>query len=329
MKIRRVLTGLGALLALAAFLPVRSFSQQAPAGGVHPDVIYGDDDRIDVYAANAKLKAMAASTVGLFQGSGVTLTEDKQSYRLDTQSYGDSYGLCQDEPFRDQRSGAFCSGSLVAPDIIMTAGHCVTSEDNCKNIKFVFGFSISKQGGETPSSVPATEVYGCAQLIGRDQQNSGADWSLIKLDRAVSNHAPLKINRSGPPAKGTPLVVIGHPAGLPTKVAGGATVRESDKGGYFTANLDTYGGNSGSAVFNAVTGQIEGILVRGEQDFTYDSARQCRKSNVCPADGCRGEDVTLVSVPGAKIPNSGPSAALADPGPALRSLQSLAGQSSR
>ena len=36
---------------------------------------------------------------------------------------------------------------------------------------------------------------------------------------------------------------------------------------YFTANLDTYRGNSGSPVFNAITHKVEGVLVRGEQDF--------------------------------------------------------------
>ena len=58
------------------------------------------------------------------------------------------------------------------------------------------------------------------------------------------------------------------------------------------ANLDTYGGNSGSAVFNAKTGLVEGILVRGEQDYVQKG--DCRVSNVCPADGCRGEDVTKI-----------------------------------
>jgi hypothetical protein len=147
----------------------------------------------------------------------------------------------------------------------------------------------------------------------------------------VAGHAPLKVNRSGAPAKGTPIIVIGHPAGLPTKVAGGAAVREV-KEGYFTANLDTYGGNSGSAVFNARTGQIEGILVRGENDFVYDSANSCRRSNVCSADGCRGEDVTTIGSLIGNIPTAaGESlkAFTANPGPSLNTLKGMAGESGR
>ena len=254
-------------------------------------VIYGADDRLDIYqVTDAKLLKLADSTVGLFQGSDVYLSGDKA--HLTTESYADGYGLCKEEPFYEQNTGAFCSGSLVAPDVIMTAGHCVKSESACTTTKFVFGFAVT-QKGVTPSQVPASEVYSCAQLIGREQVGTGADWALIRLDRKVANHEALKYNTKDTIKNGDELVVIGHPAGLPTKVAGGSTVRDASTKGYFVANLDTYGGNSGSAVFNAKTGIIEGILVRGENDYVYKDG--CRVSNVCPADGCRGEDVTKLS----------------------------------
>ena len=62
---------------------------------------------------------------------------------------------------------------------------------------------------------------------------------------------------------------------------------------FFSANLDTYGGNSGSAVFNAVNGQIEGILVRGATDYV--SRGGCRVSNRISNSSGRGEDVTLIT----------------------------------
>lgn len=265
---------------------------------VEGQVIYGSDDRIDLYQTdNAKLRTLADSTVALMQASSVK--SEGALAKLETEPYGPGMGLCKDEPFYEQVTAAFCSGSLVAPDVIMTAGHCVTSDSSCANTKFVFGFSV-KEKGKMPTSVPAKEVYGCAKLLGREQINDGADWALIKLDRAVTGHTPLKLNKSGSIENKTPIVVIGHPAGLPTKIAGGAEVRDASKNGYFTANLDTYGGNSGSAVFNAKNGNVEGILVRGEQDYTYRGS--CRVSNVCPADGCRGEDVTKISVVNEKLP---------------------------
>ena len=254
-------------------------------------VIYGADDRLDIYqVTDAKLLKLADSTVGLFQAGDVSI--GGAIARLTTDSYAQSYGLCKEEPFYDQVTGAFCSGSLVAPDIIMTAGHCVKTLDSCKTTKFVFGFAV-KTAGVMPTEVAASEVYGCAELIGREQVGTGADWALIRLDRKVTGHDVLKYNTNDTVKNGDQLVVIGHPAGLPTKIAGGATVRDASPKGYYVANLDTYGGNSGSAVFNARTGVVEGILVRGENDYVYKDG--CRVSNVCASDGCRGEDVTKLS----------------------------------
>jgi hypothetical protein len=35
-------------------------------------------------------------------------------------------------------------------------------------------------------------VYSCSELIGREQVGTGADWALIRLDRKVTGHQPLK-----------------------------------------------------------------------------------------------------------------------------------------
>lgn len=272
-----------AALFVFAALPLRA--QESP----RPEVIYGDDDRLDLYQVeNPKLRELADSTVALFEASDVAIDGGKA--KLTLTDYGQQYNLCPEEPFREQKNGAFCSGSLVAADILMTAGHCVRSEGACQGTKFVFGFAITEKGKQG-DTVPASEVYSCKQLLGRVEQGSGPDWALVRLDRKVSGHKPLRLSSSVPP-KGAPLFVIGHPAGLPTKVAGGASVRDPSLSGYFKANLDTYGGNSGSAVFNAATGLVEGILVRGEQDYEWKGA--CRVSKVCASDGCSGEDVTKV-----------------------------------
>jgi hypothetical protein len=86
---------------------------------------------------------------------------------------------------------------------------------------------------------------------------------------------------SGVLAVGTPLTVIGHPSGLPRKYTGGATVQyvaecqletlcpaDGAAWGAYTADLDTFGGNSGSGTFTDA-GEIVGILVSGATDFYY------------------------------------------------------------
>lgn len=254
------------------------------------NVIYGQDGRQDVYQASEALKLLSDSTVALIKNSD--LTQQGASTLIAGESFANSYQLCSSEKFREQNTSAFCSGSLVGPDTIITAGHCITSQSDCVNTSFVFGFAV-KSAGVLPTQVNSSEVYRCREIVSRVLENSGTDYAVIKLDRAVTNHAVLKVRRTGEASVGDPLLVIGHPVGLPTKITTGGKVRSTANDKYYVTNLDTYGGNSGSAVFNALTLEIEGILVRGEQDFV--SQGGCNVSKVCSDDSCRGEDVTRIS----------------------------------
>jgi hypothetical protein len=79
------------------------------------------------------------------------------------------------------------------------------------------------------------------------------------------------------------------------KIAPNASVRSNVFVDYFGANLDAFGGNSGSPVFNENTGEVEGILVRGYQDYGWNGS--CYVSNVCPNNGCPGfAEVTRVTL---------------------------------
>lgn len=263
------------------------------------NVIYGSDGRQDVYQASEALKLLADSTVALIKNTD--LTEASGRVQIAGKSFASSYQLCSSERFREQNTSAFCSGSLVGPDTIITAGHCITSQSDCVGTSFVFGFAV-KSAGVLPTQVSSSEVYRCREIVSRVLENSGRDYAVIKLDRAVTNHAVLNVRRSGEASVGDALLVIGHPVGLPTKITTGGKVRSVANSGYYVTNLDTYGGNSGSAVFNAQTLEIEGILVRGEQDFV--SQGGCNVSKVCTEDSCRGEDVTRISALRQYIPQT-------------------------
>ena len=255
-----------------------SLSGFAIADDVGVKVIYGKDNRKDIYDTDSAMyRDLAQSTVALFNSTDVIPDNVKKTAKLVTEKFGDSFSLCKDEPVREQPSGAFCSGSLVGDDLVLTAGHCIRSASACTGVKFVFGFNI-RQKGNIPTEVGLDDVYSCTKIIAREEQGYGADFALVKIDRKVTKYKPLSINRKGDPEVGTEIVVIGHPSGIPTKVSDGANVR-SNENGFFVANLDTYGGNSGSAVFNTKTGLVEGVLVRGETDFVNRGG--CYVSNVC------------------------------------------------
>lgn len=282
-------------------------SVSALASGGKPGeerVIYGEDDRLDLYQVqNSRDFGLADSTVALMES--VKLTRNGNHFEITSDVFGREYGLCPTEPYFFQPSGAFCSGALVGEDLLITAGHCIRTAEDCAETKFVFGYAITEEG-VYPTTAAAENVVGCKDIVARKQEAAGADYALVRLDRKIRNHAPLKINRVNDLKAGDKVGVIGHPSGLPVKIAfGESEVRTVDRPGFFMANLDTYGGNSGSAVFNSATGLVEGILVRGENDFVYKNG--CRVSNVCSSTGCRGEDVTKIGELAGLIPDkSGP-----------------------
>ncbi|MDQ7773171.1 MAG: serine protease [Elusimicrobiales bacterium] len=273
-------------------------------------VIYGSDDRLEYLQAPADQRRLADSVVSLWQSWD--LAQEPGGYKLRTARFADAVGVCEKERFSQQPIGAFCSGALVGEDLVMTAGHCIKSQADCDDTMFVFGFRTDGSGA-APDRVPASDVYSCKKIekwflrgsatpVEPGAAGLGADYALIRIDRKADGRTPLAVNRGAAPAKGAPLFVIGHPVGLPLKVAGGAAVRDPDQDGYFVANLDTYGGNSGSPVFNLHTNLIEGILVRGETDFVYEGS--CRVSYRVADEGGRGEDVTKVSELAQFIPDS-------------------------
>ncbi len=283
------------ILTLAFLASLVTTSVFATEKGI--DVIYGDDNRKDVFeSTDSAFVELSKSTAAM-----ISMTNMKTAANGDVTISGgtlQSRGICAKERFSQQISAANCSGFLVAPNILVTAGHCIKSQVDCNSYKWVFDYKVdhAEQGAV---NVEAGDVYTCKKIISRTlDQLSKDDYAVIELDRKAADRRPLTIRKKGKITKGTDVVVIGHPTGLPTKITDGAKVR-SLGGKFFVANLDTYGGNSGSAVFNVKTSEVEGILVRGENDYVYDSALGCQVSFKCSNDGCRGEEVTYITnVPG-------------------------------
>jgi len=259
-------------------------------------VVYGDDNRLDLYETTNTLHAeLARSTAAMISGSKLT-NRSGDNIKL-TGSTLSGRGICADAKFADQLTTANCSGFLVGPNLIVTAGHCIRSQSDCNSYKWVFDFAITAaEQSRGEMNVKSENVYNCKRIIERTLDRSTMnDYALIELDREVSDRAPLAVRTEGKIEARRPLVVIGHPTGLPSKVSAGAYVRDNSNDYYLVSNLDTFGGNSGSAVFDAETGMVEGILVRGETDYVYDSSRGCRVPKVCTNEGCRGEDVTRIT----------------------------------
>lgn len=256
-----------------------------------PEVIYGDDNRQEISALETLWTERARATVALVDHRKLIAQENGQYHTIKTYSYGLTYHLCEDERFYEQPTLSFCSGFLVGPDLIATAGHCLRNSSNCSNVRFVFDYNDSLAPSEW-TQLPSQNIYECqALLFTQTNAVTGVDFAIARLDRVVNDRTPVTLRPQGTLAVEDSLRVIGHPSGLPAKWADQGRVLDNSPRPFFITDLDTYGGNSGSAVFNEKTGWVEGVLVRGDTDFQLDPVSQCRRSNICDPLDCDGEEV--------------------------------------
>ncbi|MBI4424704.1 MAG: trypsin-like peptidase domain-containing protein [Elusimicrobia bacterium] len=293
-------------------------------------MIYGTDDRVDLYeVANPLWRRLADSTVALVHVTGADIYADGGDVLLLAQSLEETAGVCKDERFREQPAAAFCSGVLVGPDLVMTAGHCVPSAFHCKSTLFMFGFAM-RHAADSPIRVDSPEVYRCEELIW-SSWTGPLDAAVVRLSRRVSGHEPLPIRReilADRVPDDAALIAIGHPQGLPVKIVSNAGIRDNSHLTYFVTDMDAYPGSSGSAVLNAESGVVEGILVRRTptEDFLrrkrkfgpfpwrpgFMGRESCGISATCQGDDCGFAHATRAAILGPHIPPL-ETAASADP----------------
>ena len=247
------------------------------------EAIYGEDNRKEVYESSPFFQELARSTAGMMSSFAMSSKGDVLEITAPTLKYYAS--LCSSERFAEQMSASTCSGFLIGPDLLATAGHCV-NEITCSSGRWVFDYKLEE--GRDKILVPRSNVYSCKKIM-KDKDGLLADAAIIQLDRPVTDRQPLIVSRKKARV-GDELVMIGHPSGLPSKVTDGATVNKRSFR-KFKTNLDAFAGNSGSAVMNAQTGEVVGILVRGKEDYSINGS--CRIATRHSGDG--GEWVSDIS----------------------------------
>lgn len=289
------------------------------------DVIYGDDHRKEVSQGTRLQKKAAKSAASMIPKESISENLGKKGFyilnqkslraQLETSSKENKISTilsnevrdsadkginyCEEERFVDQPAPSMCSGFLIAHDLLVTAGHCVENPNSCSNFKWVFDFKVDRKKNTAGLNIKEEDIYSCKKVVSHLlNMDVMLDYAIVQLDRSVTGRVPLEVRTKEKTEDQAPLFVIGSPSGLPLKIASSANVRFNDHPFYFSANLDTFQGNSGSGVFNAITGTIEGILVRGEEDFVLNKEKLCIEAKKCQDDSCQGEEVSrILSVP--------------------------------
>jgi hypothetical protein len=289
---------LALLSSIACTTPEPGEGSSAPGTGepLHQrrsEVVYGSDNRQDVYAhPDATLRARAQqATVALMQQSALNTT-DPNNVTLNAPVLGRTYNLCTTERFWNDPVAAYCSGTLIDDDLVLTAGHCLGTSAECANTRVVFNYH--RTTADTLRTLTTADIFKCTAIVVRKQ--GSVDFALVRLDRpATPRFAPAPV-KTGNTAltPGQNVAVIGSGSGIPFKVDSGGSVRDprSNTLDYFSTNTDTFAGNSGSGVYETSGYTVAGILVRGDTDYV--DRGSCSVVNVCPEAGCRGEDNTYV-----------------------------------
>lgn len=251
--------------------------------------IFGRDDRLDVFSNFSKNHLARSVAVGVLNSLWTDLSNGHSELWVDSLS---DY-MCKNERFYQQKNVSYaCTGFLVGPDLLVTAGHCGvntgeihhSSEDYCEAYTWMFDFRADTD----PNRISNENIFKCKEIIYAVQsevEGNTHDFALIRLDRIASGRTPLKM-ASEKVSKGDSVTMLGHPMGLPMKYTTNAKVFEAEKGRSFLSNLDAFAGNSGSPVFNK-NNEVVGVLIAGNPALaTYrDPKAGCDRFNRCDENG--------------------------------------------
>ncbi len=254
-------------------------------GPVTSRAIFGKDDRQELFSTPARWREIGRSIAGKVSADHIT---DHGAY---WELHGEPLSTkeCPGNRFADQVTVPNCTGFLVKPDLLVTAAHCVKSQDDCDSFSWVFEYALADAADKNYTKAAADRVYKCKKIVARNYQNFGdVDYAILQLDRPVAGRQPLKLALDAKVTPGIELINIGNSNGLPLKFKDSAKINKVRAGGQaFESDLDTFGGDSGSPVFDAGTGEVIGITSSANADHFHDGASNCRQLKVCnPGDNC-------------------------------------------
>ncbi|AKQ69517.1 Trypsin domain protein [Myxococcus hansupus] len=292
----------GALLCGLSVLACGPAPESALPGEQSPEtdtqqqpVVYGLDDRTDVYAYPLSvLRDRAEQSTVALMGSSAINTSNPDNITFNASTLRSANNLCSDQRFLEDPAPAFCSGTLIDDDLVLTAGNCIRLSD-CPNTRFVFNFY--RTSATALKTVTTADVFSCRSVVVHSVNVSGGrvfDYAIVRLDRAATPRfvpAPIRPGNTALQV-GTGVSVIGSSSGIPFKIDDGGRVRDGRAGtlDYFVATTDTSGASLGSGVYENDTFTVAGIRVRGEMGLI--NRGSCRVVNRCTETGCRGEDIT-------------------------------------
>jgi hypothetical protein len=171
------------------------------------------------------------------------------------------------EVHRDPATGSHvssCSGTLIAPDLFLTARHCLNdpSGEDLRSASVTFDYATSCDRSRPPGHV--TRFFKVIEEAASGgpptglQPSVSTDWVVVRLDAAPGDlPAPLEM-RAAVLMTGEVIFTMHHPNGAAKKTQAGV-----HSGGSSITGFDFAGGSSGSALFDTNSRLVMGPLSIG------------------------------------------------------------------
>ncbi len=253
-------------------------------------VVYGEDSIADIPQSplieNGQFQTNVKASMAMFFRKD--LQPAGEEFQLPSKTVKDTFQTCPEFRLTDSKNPALCSAVLVAPNLVLTAAHCMSlTKDTCQDSAFAFGFNEDNQ------TLAKSDVYYCKKIraLSFFEKGNIQDYALVELDRTVMDVTPVKV-RQKPLSIGDSVYTLGYPLGTSKKYSDGL-VRSIDRI-LAVSNLDEYAGNSGGPVFDKNTHELVGIVNSGEVDL-IETAAGCQMPNVCKDNECMGENILQIT----------------------------------
>lgn len=168
----------------------------------------------------------------------------------------------------------WCSGTLISDDLFLSAGHCFDSDADgwevpkingtqqpiepneiAKNMHINFNYQSDPNG-----KLRQEDSYPIIELL--EYRLDNLDYAIVKLEGKPGKKYGHGTIAQIDAVVGNSICIIGHPEGWPKVIeAGHVSDFKDTRIGY--NDLDTRGGNSGSAVLSSPQGTIVGVHTHG------------------------------------------------------------------
>lgn len=188
-----------------------------------------------------------------------------------------------------------CSGTLIAPDLFLTARHCLTDPtgEDVRSASVTFDYATNCDG--TRPTGHATRFFKVIGEVASGSPPTGSeppastDWVIVRLDAAPGSlPSPLEM-RDAALMNGETILTMHHPNGAAKKTQSGV------HDGGLISGFDYAGGSSGSGLFDIAGKLVGGPLSKGSGcGVTYAPISSIKAALANPPPPPRPLDVMIV-----------------------------------